>query len=168
MLVEVPDDVKEKWLSANKLKWKCNPLLPRVDTKAMWLATIKNTHFVHAQKLVAEGGRTYKNMKDGKPLKLKEGDTEGKLIQKHGVTALLYTKELWKDKPALLALMREDNANADTNLAETELDAFGTVNAVIIEMPATSEGSGATVITADGVMGKSGSLVMGTSRYRSG
>ena len=34
MLVEVPEDVKGKWLSADKRKWKCNPLLARVDTKA--------------------------------------------------------------------------------------------------------------------------------------
>ena len=70
------------------------------------------------------------------------------------MTSLVFTKELWNDKPALLALMREDNASADTNLAETELDAFGTVNAVITEMSATPEGSAATVMTEEGVMGK--------------
>ena len=81
-LVEVPEDAKEKWLLANKRKWKENELLPRVATKAMWLGCIKNTHFVRAQKLVAEGNRTHKNMKSGIPLVLKPEDLEGVLIQK--------------------------------------------------------------------------------------
>ena len=66
----------------------------------------------------------------------------------------MYTKELWKDKPALLALMREDNANAITNLAETELDAFGVVNTVIIEMSEEAGTTQATEITSDAVMDK--------------
>ena len=89
MVLAVPDDVKEAWLSANKQKSKCNPLLARVDVKSMWVATLKNTHFVGAQKLIAEGDRAYKDLKDGKALKLKEGDAEGKLIQTHGVSAQL-------------------------------------------------------------------------------
>ena len=62
------------------------------------------------------------NMKYGKAFKLKECDIEGKLIQTTGVTAIVYRKELWHDKPAMLALTREDNQNADSNLPETELD----------------------------------------------
>ena len=68
-------------------------------------------------------------------LKLKDNDTEGKLIQEHGVIAELYTKDLWKDKAALMAIMREDNANYRTSLAETELDAFGTVSYTHLTLP---------------------------------
>ena len=56
------------------------------------------------------------NVKDGKQFKLKEGALEGKLIQTIGADTIIHTKELWNDKPALLALMREDNQNADSNL----------------------------------------------------
>ena len=80
-LVEVPEDVPGTWLFANKRKWRENPLLPRVDTKEMWLACIKNTHFVHAQKLVGEGNHRHKNMKSGIPLVLKPEDIEGPMIQ---------------------------------------------------------------------------------------
>ena len=75
LLVQVRDELLPQWLLANTRKRKCNFLLARVDTKLMWLATIKNTHFVGAQKLIAEGGRTYKNLKDGMPFKMKAGDT---------------------------------------------------------------------------------------------
>ena len=70
------------------------------------------SHFVEAQKLVGEGNRTYMNILDGKVLNIIEDDEEAQLIQKYGVTARVYSKELWEDKSALMAFMWEDNLDA--------------------------------------------------------
>ena len=66
--------------------------------------------------------------KNGLPLKLMEGDEEGQLIQKNGVKAIVYDEGLWYDPVALMALMREDNANQESAKPETELDSFGILN----------------------------------------
>ena len=59
------------------------------------------------------------------------------MIQTVGVNALIYDEALWYDKPAMMALMREDNANADSSKPETELDAFGTVHETMNQMSET-------------------------------
>ena len=46
---------------------------------------------------------------DGIRLELSDKDDEGQAIQKVGVVAIVYSKELWKDRAALLAIMREGN-----------------------------------------------------------
>ena len=46
---------------------------------------------------------------DGVRLELRDDDEEGHEIQKTGVVASVYSKELWKDRAALLAIMREGN-----------------------------------------------------------
>ena len=141
MLVEVPDGKKDAWLSANKQKWTCNPLMPRVETTPLYLACLSDTHFVHAHKLIAEGGRTYMNIKDGTPLNLIEDDIEGNMIREEGVVAIMYEKDLWDDKSALLALVGEANLHGVMNPAEAELDASGAVNAVRNEISQNTAGS---------------------------
>ena len=96
----------------------------------MLFATLKNTHFVGAQTLIVEGGRTFHDLAGGMKFKLRADDVEGHAIQELGVTFVLYTSDLWNDKSAMFALMREDNANSRTNLAESEVDAFGVVMAL--------------------------------------
>ena len=103
-----------------------------------------------ACKVIAEGHRTYKDIVDGTPLKLLQTDAEGHMIQGQGVHALIYGAKLWGDKPALMALMREHNANADVAKPETELDAFGTVHQVVTD--ATQSGNEPTVLKEDDIM----------------
>ena len=50
-----------------------------------------------------------------------------------GVVATVYSKELWNDKAALFAIMREDNLNASIARAETELNYFGLVHDIVSE-----------------------------------
>ena len=59
------------------------------------------------------------------------------MIQSVGVNALIYDEALWYDKSAMMALMREDNANADSSKPETELSAFGTVHETMNQMSGT-------------------------------
>ena len=68
--------------------------------------------------------------------------------------------ELWKDEGALLALMREDNLDAELQKAENELDAFGTVHNVVTKLTTGSELQDIN-ITADQVMDEVASLGYG-------
>ena len=129
-------------------KNKTNPLLARFNDDVMDLAILKCTHFVGAHKLIAEGNRSHMDIQDAKQLRLLSDDAEGKLVQKEGVLAVVYSEKLWFDKSALLALMREDNANADVAKPETEVDAFGCVHQLMLASSCSSQ----TVIAEDEVM----------------
>ena len=118
-LVEVPENEKQALLAGNRKKAKQNPFLADfryISTAGPLYATLRCTHFVEAHKLFKEGARTYHNQPDGQKFILKEDDKEGQMIQSHGVTALVYSQDLWYDTPALLAVMRENNF--DTQLAK--------------------------------------------------
>ena len=86
-----------------------------------------------------DGGRTYKDQQGGQRFRLREDDLEGGLIQSHGVIATVYSAELWDDPAALLALMREDNLDAEISKRETELDSFGLVSRVVSDLAAGFE-----------------------------
>ena len=149
MFVEVPEKELPAWRNVNKRKKKQCPLLAQFNDSGMKYACLKCTHFVNSQKLIAEGNRTYMNLPDGQAMKLLLEDEEGRMIQKQGVLAVVYGPDLWYDQSALMALMREDNANVDVAKPETELDAFGLVHTVVKQL---SSGSSPTSITEEDVM----------------
>ena len=114
-LVEVPETVRNSWLSANQKKATMNPFLANFQAMSHTgpvYATLCCSHFVEAQKLIAEGGRRYRDKPDEIRLQLRDDDEEGKLIQSQGVIATVYSETLWEDSAALLAIMREDNLDA--------------------------------------------------------
>ena len=114
-LVEVPEDEEKNWLKLIKHKTSLNTLLPtmaRFSPTGPYYATLDHSHFCAAQQLIAEGGRRLYDRDDGIRLELSDKDDEGQAIQKVGVVAIVYSKELWKDRAALLAIMREDSLNA--------------------------------------------------------
>ena len=111
-VVEVPEGDRNEWLKVIKQKTSLNTLLPtmiRFSPTGPYYANLDHTHFCAAQQLIAEGGRKLYDQEDGIRLELKEDDEEGHAIQKMGVVATVYSKELWKDRAALLAIMREGN-----------------------------------------------------------
>ena len=137
LLVEVPANVVETWLDNNRKKSRLNPLLANFDAMGKtgpFYAPLGCTHFVEAHKLIREGNRRYRNNPDGIVLQLKPDDVEGKIIQEQGVQAVVYSSALWHDTAALLAIMREDNLNAEVAKRETELDAFGHVSRVVSDL----------------------------------
>ena len=126
-LVEVPEDVRQTWLSDNQKKAKLNPLMASVKAMSHTgtvYAALRCTHFVEAHKVISESGRTYMDQADGLRLRLKDEDQEGKMIQEKGVLAIVYVAKMWGDSAAILALLREDNLNAETATGETELLAW--------------------------------------------
>ena len=134
-LVEVPENVRESWRSANQGKATMNPLLANfgaMSHNGQLYATLCCTHFVEACKLILEGGRRYNDQDEGLPFRLRDDDAEGLLIQEHGVQAVVYSTKLWNDPAALLALMRENNGYSTIANSKTELDAFGHVSRIVI------------------------------------
>ena len=148
-LVQVPQKVLAAWRAENALKCRQNPLLAKFNDKEMVLATLNCTHFVGACKLIAEGSRTNLNQPGASVFKLLHNDFEGQMIQKEGVDALIYSEDLWWDTGAMVALMREDNANTDIAKPETEVDAFGTVHQLTKELSLSTK---TAQITSDDVM----------------
>ena len=71
---------------------------------------------------------------DGIPLVRRDDDHDGTLIQFQGVVAIVYSPELWTDSVALLAVMREDNLDADVTKGENELESFCLACRVVAQM----------------------------------
>ena len=118
-VVQVPKSHLAAWRLANKRKKRQNPLLAQIGDDQMEFACLQCTHVVGGMKLIAEGNRTNMNQPGSQVLKLRSDDKEGKMIQKLGFQVIVYGEGLWHDKAALMALMREDNANVDVAKPET-------------------------------------------------
>ena len=79
----MPEYARSEVLDENRTKATLNPLLSNFETirhNGRLYCCLNCTHFVEAQKLIAEGGRRYMDKADGNPLVLQEGDLEGKLM----------------------------------------------------------------------------------------
>ena len=72
-----------------------------------YYASLNGTHFVEAHKLIMEGKRRFRDEPEGLRFMLNPAGEEGRFIQESGVTALVYSAELWEDHDALLAVLRE-------------------------------------------------------------
>ena len=131
-----------------------NPLVARfqaISHTGPLYATLSCIHFVEAQKIITEGNRHYKDIPESLRLQLLENDTEGQLIQEQGVNAIVYGEKLWEDTAALLAIMREDNLDAEIAKSETELDASGTAHSIIKELKAGYQPHKTFVLSTDEV-----------------
>ena len=137
-IVEIPAKDKERILQINKEKCESDPLMPRFSAKSEYVCAGK-THFVHAQKLAKDGGRTLFN--DGKtPIKWRDDDTEGPLILESGPLCAIYTSALFDDLEAMNALTADDNMNAETQWGQDEMQAFGRVH-LLMDRLAPSQGA---------------------------
>ena len=123
-IVEIPADMREQIHKVNRRKCESDPFMPRFSADIKYVCATK-THFVHAQKLAQEGGHALYNQGAGGSLKWKPEDTEGALILEKGPICVIYSSDLLNDVDALTALMGEDNANADIQWGEDEMQAFG-------------------------------------------
>ena len=136
-LVRVPEAVEKKWIVMIRMKARLNSLLPNCEAMSHtgpFFATLRCTHFVGAHQLIKEGSRRYLDQPAGFRLVRRDDDHEGKLIQSKGVAAIAYSPELWNDTAALLAVMREDNLDADVTKGENELESFGLASRVVAQM----------------------------------
>ena len=120
VLVEISAEALSQVRRVNTEKAKADPLLPRCYPDEIKYVCLTKTHFVHAQKLAADGGRTLYN--DGKvPITWQDCDTEGQSIMEHGPMCAVYRSELFSDNDALVALASDDNLNAGVQMGEDEM-----------------------------------------------
>jgi len=130
-VVRVPEHGLKAWRAANEQRCLADALMPKFSP-SMKLACATKTHFVHANKLRAEGGRTLMN--DAKTPIISKTDEEGsedRKILEEGVLCSIYSAKLWDDPEALEALMGADNDDADVEMGEDEIQAFGRVEIAV-------------------------------------
>ena len=125
-LIEIPPERLDEIRKINREKCEADGLLPSFSPEMTYVCASK-AHFVHAQKLFQEQGRTLFN-KGEDTIRLRAGDSEGREISANGVMASIYSSTLFKDEAALEALCSEDNFKCHVQLGEDEMQAFGPVH----------------------------------------
>ena len=114
--VRVPEHDLKKFRTANEQRCLADALMPKYSP-TMKLACATKTHFVHANKLRLDGGRTLMNDKKTPIVsKSTEEGSEDRKIMEEGVLCSIYSAKLWDDAEALEALMGADNDDADVEM----------------------------------------------------
>ena len=128
--------LKGKWLEdtlrVNEEKCNGDPLMPKFANKIVY-GLLKLTHFAHSEKMFQDGSCTLYNRGETK-IRLRDDDIEGKLMAQYGPTTIIYRAELLEDQAALEAIMREDNENANINMREDTMAAYGIVDNTITSL----------------------------------
>ena len=126
-IVEIPDEHLAEMKRVNMERAKSSPLMPKFNPEKFKYVAASKTHFVHAQKLLKDGGRSLYD-RGGVPIRFHANDSEGPLIAAHGPLCAIFRSTLMSDKPAMKALAGEDNLNALVTMGEDEMVAFGRVH----------------------------------------
>ena len=122
----------EETLRVNEEKCNGDRMMPKFSNKIRY-GLIKLTHFAHSEKLFQQGGSFLYDKGETK-IRLRDDDVEGKLMADFGPNTIIYSAGLLEDLPALEALMREDNENANINMREDTMAAYGMVDSVITQL----------------------------------
>ena len=72
-VVEIPEEALGEVRRVNAEKARAEPLMPKCHADQIKYATVTKTHFVHAHKLFAEGGRS---LYDSGQIRLTLGDSD--------------------------------------------------------------------------------------------
>lgn len=125
-IVEIPSERMEEIKDKCRERSKQDPLMPKFSEDAEYVCMTK-THFTHAQKLAQDGNRFLQN-EPGNSICWQADDTEGALILKNGPMCQIYDWQLFEDGPAMDTVGSEDNLNANVQMGEDEMQAFGRVS----------------------------------------
>ena len=98
-------------------------------TEGRYFCLLTKTHFVHAHKLAKDGNHTLFGKEKGKRIQWTANDREGQEILQYGPTCCIYREGLFSDTHALKTLAIEDNLNAQIQMGDDEMAAFGRVHA---------------------------------------
>ena len=124
-IIMIPESELKRVRMTNKLKGDSDELMPQFAA-GMTYATLGKTHFVHALKLLSDGGRTHMNDGTSK-LAPKSNDSEYKAILHMGVLCQMFEPGLWYDTVALDHMMAQDNFNQNVQMQQDEMFVYGTV-----------------------------------------
>ena len=122
----------EETLRVNEEKCNGDPLMPKYSNRIIY-GLLKLTHFAHSEKMFQEGCCYLYNQGKTK-IRLRDDDVEGKLMAEYGPNTIIYSAGLLDDPAALEAIMREDNENANINMREDTMAAYGVVDSVITQL----------------------------------
>ena len=131
MVVEIPEEFLAEVRRINAEMAKSDPLMPQCHADKIKYVCLGKTHFVHAQKLGKDGGRTLYNMGVDK-IVWQQNDTEGAACSARGPTCAIYQSSLWYDADAMNALSLADNLNANVAMGEDEMQAFGRIDTTLL------------------------------------
>ena len=118
-VVRMSGENLQRTREANRLRCAADPLMPAFSPNIEFICLTK-THFAHALKLDQQGGRSLYNQ--GKvPIIFPEHlSAEILEIRNLGVLCTVYDESILEDKAALLAVMGDDNLNANVQMREHE------------------------------------------------
>ena len=101
-LIEIPQDSLQQVRDANRERCEADDCMPRFSPHMKYVCATK-THFVHAQKLAAEGNRSIFNKGDVN-IRWQDGDLEGAQIIEQGPLCVIHGSSLLHDSDATIAL----------------------------------------------------------------
>ena len=137
----------EETLRVNEEKCTGDRMMPPFSKKIRY-GLLKLTHFAHSQKMFQQGSAFLYDHGQIK-IRLRDDDTEGKLMEEFGPNTIIYGAGLLQDVPALEALMREDNENAHINMREDTMSAYGVVDSVVSQLNASATKSSDPITDKD-------------------
>ena len=137
----------EETLRVNEEKCNGDRMMPPFSKKIRY-GLLKLTHFAHSQKMFQQGSAFLYDQGQIK-IRLRDDDTEGKLMEEFGPNTIIYGAGLLQDVPALEALMREDNENAHINMREDTMSAYGVVDSVVTQLNASATKSSDPITDKD-------------------
>ena len=150
-LVTIPTKLLQRILEANRVKCETDKCMPRFSPNMKYVCATK-THFTHAHKLFYDSQFVHPRIlfnQGDVVIKLKDDDIEGHTISNTGVLAAIYSEGLLLDDDAMCALAAEDNLNANVQMGEDEMQAFGRVHAMVERFNvAPSQDTSATTIAS--------------------
>ena len=128
-LMKIPAEKLEEVRQYNRQLSEDDHFLPQCGSNIQFVCLTK-THFCHAHMLVREKCRTVYNQGTLK-IAYRPDDSEGPKIIEEGPICAIYGQKLWDDPEAAKALASDDNLNANVQMGEDELQAFGRVCRII-------------------------------------
>ena len=129
-IVEITDEFLAEVRRVNVAMAKSETLMPKCFPDKIKYVCLGKTHFVHAQKLGKDGGRTLFNQGKLK-IEWRSEDNEGELCITKGPMCAIYKSTLWHDADAMKACSANDNLNANVSMGEDEMQAFGRIDVVV-------------------------------------
>ena len=141
-LIEIPDNLKNEILAANRRECETDPLMPRFSEAIQYVCGPKTHLFTHTSWEKKAGALCSTGAflpSAGKTEMLRPK------IREHGPLCAIYEKDLFDDHAAIVALASDDNLNASIQWSEDEMQAFGRVHN-IMEEPDNAKADEQTVL----------------------
>ena len=128
-VVKVPKKHLAAFLDFNKAMCQGDDLLPPFSSEMRYALLTKN-HFGHAIKLYASGTHNLYGTKE--PIKPNPGDAQLSQHLEEGIACEVFTEDLWDQDPeGMAAIIGEDNFDAATDLAASEIEVLQALRRLI-------------------------------------